>query len=185
MTNFNLYSRSNLGRGEIVNKRNLFIVLVVLIFMSVSIFQLSRENNLLKSRQGEIIQTNILRVQVAVSCAQEDLGNENVNISNLYEYYWKFNEYSSMLELPKIGIVAYLMNMRNDFSELIKLRENNLSQQEIDVVEIRLKSQLSKLQRALSLIRKECKNDSIKYDMLNTNDNKTMKNVLDILTEEN
>jgi hypothetical protein len=165
-----------------VNKRKGFIILVILMLMSVFIFRLYSENNLLKNRQGEIIQRNILRVQIDISCAQEDLGDNDVSISNLYRDYWKFNEYS-MFDLPQRGIPGYLMNIRNDFDELIKLRENKLSQQEIDVVKIRLQSQLSKLQEALSLINKECGNESINYYLLNSNDNETMQNVINILLE--
>lgn len=165
-----------------MNKRKGFIILAILMLMSVFIFRLYSENNLLKNRQGEIIQRNILRVQIDISCAQEDLGDNDVSISNLYRDHWKFNEYS-MFDLPQRGIPGYLMNIRNDFDELIKLRENKLSQQEVDVVKIRLQSQLSKLQEALSLINKECGNESINYYLLNSNDNKTMQNVINILIE--
>ena len=176
------YELNDLVRGGIVNKKKNFIILVILMLMSVFIFRLSSENNLLKNRQGGIIQGNILRVQIAISYAQEDLDNNDVSISNLYRDYWKFNEYS-MLDLPRGGILGYLMNIRNDFDELIKLRENKLSQQEIDMVKIRLQSQLSKLQEALSLINKECENESINYYLLNSNDNETIQNVINILLE--
>ena len=171
-----------------MNKRKTLSILIVLFLISAfivlftNITKLSNENNLLKNRQGEIIQRNVLFLKNDISYAQEDLHNKDVIISNLYRDYWKFSEFT-MLDLPQIGIVGYLINIRNDFSQLIKLREDKLPQQEIDEVIVRLQFQLSKLQESLSLIKKECGNDNIKYYFLNSDDNETMKNVLKILIE--
>jgi hypothetical protein len=172
-----------------MNKRKIPIIVVVLLLTSAFILlfinrtNLSNENYLLKNRQGEVIQGNILWVQTAISYAQEDLGEKDVSISKLYRDYWKFNEFA-MFDLPRRGVVGYLINIRNDFNELIELRENKLSQQEIDVVKIRLQTQLSKLQEALVFINKECGNANIKYYFLNSDGNETMQNVLKILIEE-
>lgn len=174
--------------GGIMNKRKTLSILIVLFLISAfivlftNITKLSNENNLLKNRQGEIIQRNVLFLKNDISYAQDDLHNKDVIISNLYRDYWKFSEFT-MLDLPQIGIVGYLINIRNDFSELIKLREEKLPQQEVDVVIVRLQSQLSKLQESLSLIKKECGNDSMKYYLLNSDGNEIMKNVLKILIE--
>jgi len=172
-----------------VNKRkNVILLVVFLVLMSsfilllVSRENLSNENYMLKNRQGGIISANVTDVLGTISDAKKDLADNN--ISKLHRYFWQFNEYNR-LELPP-SITYYSINIRTDYDELIKLNHIDLSKQEKNKIESNLELHLSRLGTALALIMKECLGtDNMKFYMLNSEGNETMRNVLKILTEEN
>jgi hypothetical protein len=89
-----------------------------------------------------------------------------------------------MFDIPKIAIPYYLLSIRNDFYEFIRLKETNSSEQEINEMKRILELQLSRLETSLALIMKDCGIDNKKYFLLDSEGNKTMQNVLKILLEE-
>lgn len=170
-----------------MNKKKGFILIVCLFLTSVltllliNQIKMSNENSSLKNGQGEIIQANVRYVSLAIYDSKKDLSGNS--ISNLNRDYWKFNEFT-MFDMPQIGISAYLVNIRNDFSELIRLNETNSSQQEINKIKTILEKKLSRLESSLSNIKKDCGTDNNKYFLLNSEGNITMQNVSKILLEE-
>ena len=173
-----------------MNKKRCFIILIALLiissygFLFISRSKISNENYSIKNKHGIAIQDNVLNVLCTVNDARKDLSGSN--ISKLYRYYWQFNEFTKLDDLPQ-SLALYSINIRNDYGELIKLSENNSSQEEIKKINANLELELSKYQTALSLIMKECSaNDYIKFYSLCSegNTNATMKSVIKILTED-
>ncbi|MDF2880788.1 MAG: hypothetical protein K0R54_1345 [Clostridiaceae bacterium] len=117
---------NNVDEVEIVNKRKsitiLFHLLLILAFIILlnNRAKLSYENNLLKNKQGEMIQRNLSYISDVVYDSKRDLADNN--LANLIRYNQQFNEFT-MLQLPQKGFSGYLINIRNDFQELIKLNE--------------------------------------------------------------
>jgi len=173
-----------------MNKKRISIILIALLiissygFLFISRSKISNENYSIKNTQGIAIQDNVLNVLYTVIDARKDLSG--TNISKLHRYYWQFNEFTKLQDLP-LSIALYSINIRNDYGELIKLSEKNSSQDEIKKINANLELELSKYQAALSLINKECSgNDYMKYYSLCSegNTNATMKSVIKILTED-
>jgi len=171
-----------------MNKKRIFIILIALLIISSYVFlfvsksKISDENYSIKNKQGTAIQDNVLNVLGTVNDARKDLSGSN--ISKLHRYYWQFNEFTKLDDLPQ-SLALYSINIRNDYGELIKLSENNSSQDEVKKISTNLGLELSKYQAALSLINKECSgNDYMKYYSLCSegNTNATMKNAIKILT---
>jgi hypothetical protein len=167
-----------------MNKKKGFILVISLLltFLLINQIKMFNENSFLKNRQGAIIQANVRYISLAVYDSKKDLSDNS--ISNMNRDHWKFNEFI-MFDMPQIGISAYLVNIRNDFSELIRLNETNSSQQEINEMKTILEKKLSRLEASLAIIKKDCGTDNNKYFLLNSQGNITMQNVLKIMLEEN
>lgn len=170
-----------------MNKKKGFILVICLLLISVltllliNEIKISNENNSLKNEKGAIIQANVRYISLAIYDSKKDLSDNS--ISNMNRDYWKFNEFT-MFDMPQIGISAYLVNIRNDFSELIRLNETNSSQQEINEMKTILEKKLSRLETSLAIIKNDCGTDNNKYFLLNSKGNITMQNGLKILLEE-
>ncbi|MGH4140616.1 hypothetical protein [Clostridium sp.] len=169
-----------------MNKKKGFILVICLLVTSVLTFllineiKISNENSSLKNGKGAIIQANVRYISLAVYDSKKDLSSNS--ISDMNRDYWKFNEFT-MFDMPQGVITSYLLNIRNDFSELIRLNETNSSQQEINQRKTILEKELSRLGTSLSIIKEDCETDNNKYFLLNSEGNITMQNVLKILLE--
>lgn len=169
-----------------MNKKKGFILVFCLLLTSVlallliNKIKMSNENSSLKNGKGAIIQANVLYISLAVYDSKKDLSDNSM--ANMNRDYWKFNEFT-MFDMPHVGITAYLINIRNDFSELIRLNQTNSSEQEINERKTILEKELSRLATSLSIIKKDCGTDNNKYFLLNSEGNITMQNVLKVLIE--
>ena len=169
----------NKKKGSILVIGFLLISVFILLLINKSI--ISNENSSLKSGQGEVIKVNVLYILLSAKDEERDLADNN--ISNLNRDYWKFNEFA-LFDMPKTAIPYYLLSIRNDLSELIRLNETNSSKQEIDECKTVLGKQILGLETSLTLIIKDCGSDANKYFLLNSEGNITMRNVLNIALEE-
>ncbi len=164
-------------------KNNILLISLLLtlpfILILVRVVKQSNDNNLLKDAHGSIIQSSLLHVLDVISDAKRDLNDSD--FSNLTRYSWQFNEFSMLAEPPK-GFWLYYVSLRNDYQELIRLEESNSSSQEIDKIKEVMELKLTRLEQVILLIRKDCGDDNIKYYSLVTEDNKTMKKAIEILS---
>jgi len=166
-----------------MNKKKGFILVICLLltFLLINQIKMFNQNSSLKNGQGAIIQANVRYISLAIYDSKKDLSDNS--FSNMNRDRWKFNEFT-MFDMPPMGISAYLLNIRNDFSEIIRLNETNSSQQEINELKTILEKKLSRLETSLAIIKKDCGTDNNKYFLLNLEGNITMQNVLKILLEE-
>jgi hypothetical protein len=152
--------------------------MVTVICLTIDRVRLTNENKSLKVSQGEVIEANVLYIFSTVKDAQKSL--EDNNDEKIIRDYWKFNE-EARLTLPKRGLQDYLINLKNDYSELLNLIANSGTQQQRNEVKTRLNQKLSKLETSFKSIIKNCGNDPMNYYLLDSDDNSTMENILAIL----
>jgi hypothetical protein len=168
-----------------MNKRKNAIILVVLLAASVVVslllysWKTGNENKSLKLERGERIQANLFHTLDVVYFAKKDLADNS--ISKLNRYSWQFNELT-MTDLPN-NISFSALSLRNHYIELIRLSEGNLSQTEAATIKDKVGRELSKLEEAIVLINKECRMDNMRFYLLNSMDNETMKKTTEILLE--
>jgi hypothetical protein len=163
-------------------KAIIFIVLLTastVIFLLIDRAKIVNENKSLKIERGERIQGNLFHALDVVQYAKKDLSNNNSSMLN--RYCWQFNELT-MSDLPN-NITFSALSIRNHYNEIIRLSESNLSQAEINSIKDRLGLELSKLEQVIVLINKDCGIDNMKFYLLNSIGNETMKKTTNILLE--
>jgi hypothetical protein len=138
-----------------------------LIFQQVHILQL-------KKQLGLQVQRRIDQLYRAVHFAKSSISNKTkLEINDLHKLKWIFNEQDIKIEC----IYSSVLSIEEDLDELYEQLKNN----KLIVSKEHLLIKLSKLEKALNIVKEDCKDIPINYYYLKyKNNNKTIKKIEEI-----
>ncbi|SHK30897.1 hypothetical protein [Paramaledivibacter caminithermalis] len=153
-------------------KHKLLVILITLlimclIFQQVHILQL-------KKQLGLQVQRRIDQLYRAVHFAKSSISNKTkLEINDLHKLKWIFNEQDIKIEC----IYSSVLSIEEDLDELYEQLKNN----KLIVSKEHLLIKLSKLEKALNIVKEDCKDIPINYYYLKyKNNNKTIKKIEEI-----